>query len=166
MRAVSVTVPDEMAVAGTLEAGQAVDLVATITLNPALAGGETPVGGGTGAADAAPDASASGAPVIAGPTTRTTMQDVTILYRNGTSYILRTDLDTAEKLGQLIAAGAQFMLVLRPDEDDRTAVTRGSTLETLVDEFGFLAPKAPPLDGIPGFDAGGGRATPAPSASP
>ena len=173
LRAVSVTVPDAMAVGGTVQAGQRIDLVATITFNPQLVpeGADGSAADGDGAADGdeaegegadadgadADGADADGADgeasaaLIPGPTTRTTLQNMTVLERNGAVYILRADLNTAEKIGQLIAAGAQFMMVLRPEQDERVAVTEGSTLETLVDEFGFVAPKAPAFDGQPGF---------------
>ena len=170
LRAVSVTVPDPMAVGGTIEAGQRVDLVATIIFNPQLAGDEPSAGAegspgdGDGDGDGSSEDEGDEAAFIPGPTTRTTLQNMTVLERNGPVYILRADLNTAEKLGELIAAGAQFMMVLRPDQDDRLAITDGSTLETLVDEFGFLAPKAPPFDGTPGF--GDGDASPSPSATP
>lgn len=161
LRAVSVTVPDPMAVGGTIEPGQRIDLVATITFNPQLTGEQEAT-----EADAAPAPEATGPPLIPGPTTRTTLQNMTVLERNGVVYILRADLNTAEKLGELIAAGAQFMIVLRPEEDERMATTQGSTLETLVDEFGFLPPKAPPFDGEPGFREPEASPGASPTASP
>ena len=159
LRAVSVTVPDPMAVGGAVVAGQRIDIVATITFNPQLAGEPASAETDDDATPAATDAA-----FIPGPTTRTTLQNMTVLERNGAVYILRADLNTAEKLGELIAAGAQFMIVLRPEQDDRIATTEGSTLETLVDEFGFLPPKAPPFDGTPGFDES--EESTAPSATP
>lgn len=164
MRAVSVTVPDAMAVGGTIQAGHRIDLVATITFNPQL----TVLQPDAGDTDEEAAPSPTGAPLIPGPTTRTTLQNITVLERAGPVYILRADLNTAEKLGELIAAGAQFMMVLRPDEDERMATTDGSTLETLVDEFGFLPPKAPPFDGRPGFgdDEAAAEGSAEPSATP
>jgi hypothetical protein len=78
---------------------------------------------------------------VAGPSTKTTLQHLDILVRNGTLYILRTDLATAEKITQLQAAGAQFTFVLRADQDDRVAETEGSTLDRLLEEFGFPVPE-------------------------
>ena len=136
LRAVSVTVPDERAVAGTLVAGQRVDLIVTIAINPEL--------GGTPAPTASPAPGASTKPaVIPGPSTKVTLQMLTILSRNGAIYILRADLATSEKIAELSAAGGQFTLVLRPDEDSRTATTLGSTFDTLLDEFGFPVPRQP-----------------------
>ena len=48
-----------------------------------------------------------------------------------------------ETLAALTAAGGQFTFVLRPDVDDRMATTVGSTIDTLIDEFGFPVPKPP-----------------------
>ena len=87
--------------------GQRVDLIVTMADQP---GGRPD--GGAGRADAAE--------FIPGPSTKVTLQSLTILARNGGVYILRTDLATAEKITELTAAGGQFTLVLRPDEDDRT----------------------------------------------
>jgi hypothetical protein len=72
-----------------------------------------------------------------------TLQSITILARNGALYILRTDLATAEKITELTAAGGQFTFVLRADLDDRTATTDGSTIDRLIDEFGFPVPRPP-----------------------
>jgi Flp pilus assembly protein CpaB len=136
LRAVSVSVPDERAVAGTLIAGQRVDLIVTLAINPELGGTPVP------AASQAPSASTEPA-VIPGPSTKVTFQMMTILSRNGPIYILRADLATSEKIAELAAAGGQFTLVLRPDEDSRTATTVGSTFDTLLDEFGFPIPRQP-----------------------
>lgn len=130
LRAVSVSVPDDRAVAGTLIPGQRVDLIVTLAINPEL--GPTP----------APAASAE-PQVIPGPSTKVTLQMLTILARNGTIYILRADLATAEKISELTAAGGQFTLVLRPDEDGRTATTLGSTFDALLREFNFPVPRPP-----------------------
>lgn len=127
LRAVSVSVPDERAVAGTLVAGQRVDLIATLTVNPVI--------GEAGAEEAAESN------LVSGPSTKTTLQALQILSRNGALYIVRTDLATAEQVAELVAAGAQFTMVLRADQDDRTAETEGSTLDRLLEEFGFPAPE-------------------------
>lgn len=132
LRAVSVNVPDDRAVAGTLQPGQRVDLIVTMGINPEL-GSQPPAAG----------ASAQPAKFIPGPSTKVTLQKLDILARNGSLYILRTDLATAEKVSELVAAGGQFTMVLRPDPDDRTAKTEGSTLDRLIDEFGFPVPVPP-----------------------
>jgi Flp pilus assembly protein CpaB len=133
LRAVSVTVPDERAVAGTLVAGQRVDLIATVTVTPIDPEGE----------EAEPQE--PGDP-LAGPSTKTTLQHLDILSRNGTQYILRSDLGTSEKIAELVAAGAQFTFVLRADIDDRIAETEGSTLDQLLEEFEFPMPEVAELE--------------------
>jgi Flp pilus assembly protein CpaB len=134
LRAVSISVPDDRAVAGTLVPGQFVDLLVTMAINPEI--GQT-----------AAQAQRTQSKVIPGPSTKATLQSLTILSRNGSLYILRTDLATAEKITELSAAGGQFTLVLRPDLDDRTAKTDGSTIDRLIDEYGFPVPRPPDFEG-------------------
>jgi Flp pilus assembly protein CpaB len=130
-RAVSVSVADDRAVAGLLQPGQRVDLVVTMAINPAAGTTPEPAASPTDAA-------------VPGPSTKVTLQSLTILARNGAMYILRTDLATAEQIAELQAAGGQFALVLRPEEDSRTATTEGSTIDMLQKEFNFPIPR--PLD--------------------
>ena len=141
LRAVSVTVADGNAVAGTLKPGQQVDLIVTMAITPPE--GEAPAG-----EDGEADPGA--ARFIAGPSTKVTVQQLTILARNGEIYILRSDVETAEKIAELTAAGGVFTLVLRPEEDDRTAETEGSTMDRLIEEFEFPVPEAPELQNDPG----------------
>jgi len=140
LRAVSMTVPDDRAVGGTLQPGQPVDLIATLTVTPLGEPGAPPV---EGEEEETPEDAA--APQVAGPSTKTTLQQLDILVRNGSLYILRTDLATAEKITELQAAGAQFTFVLRADADDRTAETEGSTLDRLLEEYEFPVPEAAEL---------------------
>jgi Flp pilus assembly protein CpaB len=128
LRAVSLTVADASAVGGTLVAGQVVDLIVTMPLNPEV--GQTEEG-----------AEEQAATVIPGPSTKVTLQSVSILARTGPVYIVRADLETAEKIAELTAVGGTFTMVLRPAEDDRTAETEGSTVDRLVEEFGFPVPE-------------------------
>jgi Flp pilus assembly protein CpaB len=139
LRAVSVSVPDERAVAGTLQAGQHIDLIVTMAMNPELG---QPAG----------QAAQTQSKFVPGPSTKVTLQDMTILARNGAIYILRADLATSEQIAELQAAGGQFTMALRPDQDSRTTTTNGSTIDSLVNQFGFPFPKAP--------TAGGQSATP------
>ena len=124
----SVTVEDANAVAGVLVPGQRVDLIVTMPINPQIE----------------PAEENSGVPVaahLAGPSTKVTLQDMTILARNGIVYILRADVATAEKIVELTAAGGTFTMVLRPEEDDRTAETKSSAVDRLVEEYGFPVPR-------------------------
>ena len=51
---------------------------------------------------------------------------------------------TAEKIAELAAAGGIFTMALRPEQDEREADTVGSTVDMLIDEFGFPIPAPPP----------------------
>lgn len=140
LRAVSISVPDERAVAGSLKAGHFVDLIVTLSINPQI--GQPPGDAGV-PSDEGEDAAQ--AQFVPGPSTKVTLQRLTILARTGSVYILRADLATAEKIAELTAAGGQFTFVMRPDFDDRVAETDGSTLDRLMEEFGWPIPKPPPL---------------------
>ena len=37
-------------------------------------------------------------------------------------------------------------MVLRPEQDDRTAETEGSTIDRLVEEYGFPVPRMPEFE--------------------
>lgn len=140
-RAVSLTVSDDRAVGGVLQPGQRVDLIVTLTVNPLLG--------------LDPEVVTAQTEFVAGPSTKVTLQTVTILARAGGLYIVRTDLATAEKIAELQAVGGQFAFALRPEEDDRTAETEGSTVDTLLEEFDFRVPRAADLGvEIPPSDAG------------
>jgi Flp pilus assembly protein CpaB len=141
LRAVSLTVADANAVAGTLVPGQKVDLIVTMPINPEV--GLT-----------AEDAEAQQAELLPGPSTKVTLQSVTILARTGDVYIVRSDLETAEKVAELVAVGGTFTMALRPMEDDRTAETEGSTVDRLVEEFGFPVPRPPEFEPAQSADGG------------
>jgi Flp pilus assembly protein CpaB len=135
LRAVSVTVAAANAVAGTLVAGQRVDLIATMAINPEV-----------GQAAAEEETTTQEAQFLPGPSTKVTLQSMTILARNGDIYILRADIATAEKIAELTAAGGAFTMVLRAEEDDREAETDGSTIDMLLDEFDFPVPVPPEFE--------------------
>lgn len=130
LRAVSVTVTAANAVAGVLEPGQRVDLIVTMQLNPQ---GEVAAG----------EEADSVSNLTAGPSTKVTLQHMTILARTGDIYILRSDVATAEKIAELTAAGGIFTMVLRPEQDARTVETDGSTIDRLIEEFEFPVPVRP-----------------------
>jgi Flp pilus assembly protein CpaB len=132
LRAVSVTVAAANAVGGSLTAGQLVDLLVTMPINPQA--------GEEGTTDPATER------FLAGPSTKVTVQAATILAREGDVYILRADLATAERIAELTAAGGTFTLALRPDEDERAADTEGSTIDSLIDEYDFPVPLMPEFE--------------------
>lgn len=132
-RAISLAVGDGSAVAGNILPGMEVDLLVTMPINPEV--GQTVEG-----------AEQVLAQYVPGPSTKVTLQRLMILARNGGTYIVRTDLDTAEKITELQAVGASFTMVMRPEEDDRTAETDGSTIDRLIEEYGFPVPQKPELE--------------------
>ena len=121
LRAVSVLVPADRAAGGTIDAGQRVDLIVTLPIENVA---ETAADETTG-----DEATAT----LAGPSTKTTLQNVTVLSRESDIYILNAHIAMAAEIAEMQAAGAQFTLVLRPDGDDRTADTGGSTLDALIE---------------------------------
>jgi Flp pilus assembly protein CpaB len=142
-RAISITVSDDLAVGGMLTVGQAVDVFVTTIVNvPNDPSGRY-----------IPDRS-----------TKVTYQDVTILARKDSFYIIRAPLEVAEEIAHLEATGAAtFSLALRPIEDQRQvdATSLGETTTKIIEKYGMPLPQAvvPGIRPLP-------TATPAPSASP
>lgn len=159
-RAISITIPDERAVAGLLVAGQTIDIFMTANVS---------------------------VPVITEPvgiyysdmTTKITYQDMTILGRAGSQYILKCSIAVAEEVNHMLATGTvTFSAALRPDEDVRFVDVRnlGATTNRILQKYGlpfpviYPAPSAtippqPPLQ-TPTPPPTLPPATPAPSASP
>ena len=130
-RALSITAGDSSAVAGTIVPGQTVDLIVTMPVNPEL--GQT-------------EEEAAASEFVAGPSTKVTLQNVTLQARTGGVYIIRADLATAEKITELTTIGGTFTMVLRHEEDDRTAETEGSTVDRLLEEYDFPLPARPEFE--------------------
>ena len=143
LRAVSLTVPSERAVGGLVAAGQRVDLIATmpieVNLPPDPITGEVPTDPETGEPFS----------YISGSTTKLMWLDVEILVRNIESdiYILRMDLQTSEEVAHAQKQGAQFTMVLRPDEDTRDIdrSSFGETTDRLLTRYNFAIPET--IDG-------------------
>jgi Flp pilus assembly protein CpaB len=137
-RAVSITIPDDRAVAGTLQAGQTIDIFMTATLTP-------------------PGAVASGAPAASGApkfysdaATKVTYQNVVILARSTTFYIIRCSLAVAEEIEHMLATGTvTFSAALRPDQDVRyvDVTTLGATTNRILQKYGLPFPAIYPAPG-------------------
>lgn len=157
-RAVSLTIPDDRAVGGLLQAGQTIDLFVTATVN-------------------VPQDLAEEGIYYTDRSTKITYQNVLILARAGTFYIVKAPLVVAEELSHLQAAGnASFSAVLRPDQDVRILdVSKlGSTTNLFITKYGLPIPETypagggaaatlPPIEASPSPSAPGG---PNPSPSP
>jgi Flp pilus assembly protein CpaB len=124
-RAVSITVPDDRAVGGLIQPNQTVDVFITATVN-------------------VPQDVILKGRYYTDKSTKLTYQDMLVLARTGTSYILKTTLAVAEEISQLQASGtATFSLALRPDEDTRLldASTLGETTNRIIQRYGLPIPE-------------------------
>ena len=132
-RAISVTVTDERAVGGLLQPNQTVDVFVTATAN-------------------VPQSVLDGGKYYTDKTTKITYQDVLILAKSGTYYILKATLPVAEEIAHLQASGtASFSLALRPDQDIRIAdaTNLGATTNMLIRRYGLPIPEVfPPTSGV------------------
>lgn len=133
LRAISLSVPDDRAVGGLVTAGQNVDVFVTVTVNvlqPATGqGNQNPNG------------------YYTDKSTKLTYQDVPVLAKSGTFYIVRVDAKTAEEISHLQASGtATFSMALRPPEDTRTVDTAqlGETTNKIIQLYGLPIPVAYP----------------------
>jgi hypothetical protein len=95
--------------------------------------------------------------------TKITYQNVLILAREESFYVIRASLAVAEEIAHLQASGtAQFSLALRPDLDQRPvdATALGETTNRIIERYGLPIPQV--------LEPGGTRPRPtsAPSPSP
>jgi Flp pilus assembly protein CpaB len=165
-RAASVTVTAERAVGGLLHAGQHVDLIANLN----LAVGEDSAEGVVGL-PGEPNVIVGPSPsvgLLSGTTTKVTFENLLILstIEDSDSYVFRVDLHQAEELALLQEMGANFNLVLRPDQDTRP-IDRpefGQTLDQVLARYGYDIPALLGVIGVPGVTTEG--PSPAPGASP
>jgi Flp pilus assembly protein CpaB len=96
-RAVSITVPDDRAVGGLLQPNQVVDVFVTATVN-------------------VPQELLTKGRYYTDKSTKITYQDMVILAKAGSFYVLKANLAVAEEISHLQSSGtATFSLVLRPD---------------------------------------------------
>jgi Flp pilus assembly protein CpaB len=153
-RAVSMTVPDDRAVGGLLTPNQTVDVFVTASVNVL-----TDSQDGIGKEGYYTDKS-----------TKLSYQDMLILAKSGTYYILKAPLDGAEVISHLQASGAaSFSLALRPDVDTRLvdASALGTTTNRVIIRYGLPIPVAfPPVSGPIPVAKPTPTPKPAPSGSP
>jgi Flp pilus assembly protein CpaB len=132
-RAVSVTVPDDLAVGGVLKAGQTVDIFVTAVVSVPLSIAE--------AGKYTTDRS-----------TKIVYQDVLILARKAQFYIVKAPIGMAEELTHLQAVGVATMsMVLRPDIDQRPvdATALGETTNRIIQKYGLPIPENYPAGNGP-----------------
>jgi Flp pilus assembly protein CpaB len=153
-RAVAITVSDDRAVGGVVGAGMTVDVFVTATVNVPPPSGAPAPSGSPGAATAALTAStkAIGSDYYPDRSTKITYQNMEILARSGTYYILKVPLNVAEEIAHMQADGtAQFSLALRPDQDTRILDVSGlgETTNRIIERYGFPVPETIPSKGEP-----------------
>ena len=132
-RAVSLTVSDDNAVGGMLGPNMIVDVFVTATVN------------------VPPDVLDQGK-YYTDKSTKITYQDMEILARQGSSYIVRATLPVAEEISHLQATGtAQFSFALRPDADTRIldVSALGATTNRIIQRYGLPLPETYPAGGGP-----------------
>lgn len=130
-RAVSITIPDDRAVGGVLQAGETIDIFMTAAI---------PV----------PASFAPEGIYYADQSTKVTYQNVVILARSGQFYIIRCSLVVAEEIEHMLATGTvTFSAALRPDEDVRYVdVTKlGATTNRILQKYGLPFPVVYPAPG-------------------
>jgi Flp pilus assembly protein CpaB len=132
-RAISITVADDQAVGGMLQAGETVDVFVTATVN-------------------VPQDLIKAGKYYTDKSTKVVYQDMLILARTGGSYILKTTLAVAEEIAHLQASGtAQFSMALRPDIDTRQvdATALGETTNRIITKYGLPIPETYPAGNGP-----------------
>jgi Flp pilus assembly protein CpaB len=132
-RAISITVADNQAVGGLLEAGQTVDVFVTATVN-------------------VPQDLIKAGKYYTDKSTKITYQDVVILAKSGGVYIIKATLPVAEEIVHLQASGtAQFSMALRPDVDTRQVdgTSLGETTNRIITKYGLPVPETYPAGNGP-----------------
>jgi Flp pilus assembly protein CpaB len=146
-RAVSITVPDDRAVGGLIEANATVDVFVTATVN-------------------VPQDQLDLGHFYTDKSTKLTYQNVLVLAKTSTFYVLKVSEPIAEEIAHLQASGtAQFSLALRPEDDNRAvdASKLGETTNLIIQRYGLPIPQTYP----PGKGGQVGPVpTPFPTASP
>jgi Flp pilus assembly protein CpaB len=148
-RAVSVQVPPNRAVGGTILQGQRVDLFVTVEFAAPVVFNTT-----TGEYEEVDTATVEG--VTGGMATKITLQDLLVLKSDPENemYVLRVDLNQAEEISHVAkAAPDSFSLVLRPEQDTRVADSNefGETTDRLIMQYVYPVPLLVDLEQLLGF---------------
>jgi len=113
-RAMSITVADAQAAGGSILPGDLVDVLFTMSFVPEkLLRQPNPTVNAT-------DSSA-----------RIVLERVPILARNLAVYVIRTDAETAERIGYMQASGGVLQLLLRAPKDERATGTVGASFDNI-----------------------------------
>ncbi len=148
-RAVALTVPDDRGVGGLINAGDFVDIFLTATV-------------------LVPQDLLDAGRYYTDKSTKITYQQIEVLSKTGTSYILKVPLAMAEEMSHLQATGAtQFSMALRPAEDTRPidASRLGETTNLIIQRYGLPVPQVYPA-GAGAIPSAPPLASPTPAPSP
>jgi Flp pilus assembly protein CpaB len=150
-RAVSITVADNLAVGGLIQAGMTVDIIATATVN-------------------VPQDLLDSGKYYTDKSTKIMYQNMIILAKGAGFYILKATLPVAEEITHMQAAGnTTFAMVLRPEADTRMvdSTTLGETTNRIIAKYGLPVPEVyPPGKGPLPTPLPTPSVTPAPSVAP
>jgi Flp pilus assembly protein CpaB len=123
-RAMSITVADALAAGGNVQPGDLVDILYTLTIDP-------------GKYFTNPNPQRNSTDLSA----RIVLERVPILARNLTTYVIRTDAATAERIAWMTGSGGAVQLLLRAPKDDRATGTSGATFRTVQPEVKLQIPE-------------------------
>jgi Flp pilus assembly protein CpaB len=132
-RAVAMTVPDDRAVGGLITAGMTVDVLLSAQIN--VPANVTPPG-----------------KYYTDKATKITYQNMLILAKVGSGYIVKATLAQAEEITHLVATGnAQFSMLMRPPTDVRFADASklGETTNLIIQRYGLPIPQNYPAGNGP-----------------
>jgi Flp pilus assembly protein CpaB len=150
-RAVSITVADNLAVGGLIQAGMTVDIIATATVN-------------------VPQDLLDSGKYYTDKSTKIMYQNMIILAKGAGFYILKATLPVAEEITHMQAAGnTTFAMVLRPEADTRMvdSTTLGETTNRIIAKYGLPVPEVyPPGKGPLPTPLPTPSVTPAPTVAP
>ncbi len=149
-RAVSLTVPDDRSVGGLVRPGDTVDVFVTTTIT-------------------IPEDVAAAGKYYTDKSTKLTYQDLVVLAKAGTFYVLKVPAAIAEEISHLQASGAgAFSFALRPPTDTRAvdASKLGETTNLLIQRYGLPIPQTLPTGGRVVAPSPSPSASPSPSPSP
>ena len=124
-RAVSMTVPDDRAVGGLLTAGMTVDIFLSVQVN-------------------VPQSLTTVGLYYTDKATKISYQNMVILAKSGTFYVMKATLAQAEEISHLQASGnASFSMVMRPEADVRFADASklGETTNSIIQRYGLPIPQ-------------------------
>lgn len=140
-RAVAITVPEDRAAGGLIEAGQTVDMIATVLIT-------------------LPESVLNAGRYTTDRSSKLIYQDMLVLAKTTTAYVVKAPVDVAEEISHFQASGAaSFTLLVRPTQDLRTVDVSalGTTTSEIIQRYGLDIPLV--------FPAGAGP-LPRPTATP